>query len=60
MTWSNNTTNAPGDLTLPFREFVGREIDPESAVERDLCITREKLSELAGHVWNEQGFISYI
>lgn len=48
MTRSNNTTDVSGDLNLPFREFVGRDIDPNSAVERDLRITRQRLSKLGG------------
>jgi hypothetical protein len=43
-TRSNNTTDVSGDLNLPFREFVGRDIDPNSVVERDLGITRQRLS----------------
>lgn len=40
MTLTDNMFNVSGDLTLPFRTVVGRDVDSNSEVEKDLRITR--------------------
>ncbi|KAE8372174.1 hypothetical protein BDV26DRAFT_274624 [Aspergillus bertholletiae] len=57
ITRGNNTTAASGGLTIPFKKFTGRDMNPNNPLERDLFIPDYKLGELAEVVWEPQGFV---